>query len=54
MNYLLVSNIVDVIKNADWPKAVGLGIFYIFFTMLGAISAHVLALNVEAKKGITT
>ena len=52
-NFILVTNIMDVIKHADWVKAIGLGLFYMTFTMMGALSAHIFALHYEKKKGLT-
>lgn len=42
---ILVGNIVEIIKSADFLRAVAVGIFYVACTMTGSLAAHWLALH---------
>ncbi len=44
-NLILMGNIFEVFRNGNWAQAVGIGLFYTFFTMSGAIAAHYFALR---------
>ena len=43
--FILFNEMIEVIKNADWTKAVVLGLWYTTFTMLGSIGMHWIALR---------
>jgi len=49
-NLILVGNIFAIIKTGSWSQAIGIGAFYTFFTMTGAILAHIFAMRVVEKK----
>jgi len=49
-NIILVDNFVDILKRSDWSKAIGLGVFYITFCVVGSVASQVLAMKVIEKR----
>src|ERR1043166_7292610 len=49
----LLTNQLDVLKTGSFQQALGIGMFYTFFTMTGAMLSHKFAIYLEAKKKIS-
>lgn len=50
-NFILVDSIVQVLRAADWAKALLIGIFYTVFTLTGSVGMHYIAMHyIEAPR----
>lgn len=43
--FVLVDEMFYVLRTSDWPHALGIGVFYVVFMLLGSIGMHWLSLN---------
>lgn len=47
---ILVTSFIDIAKTGDWMQAVGVGVFYTTFTIIGSVGMHYIsAHHIERK-----
>jgi hypothetical protein len=44
-NFILIDNVISIIKTADLQQAVFIGLFYTVFTVAGSLSSHYISMK---------
>jgi hypothetical protein len=44
-NFILIDNVISIIKTADLHQAVFIGLFYTVFTVAGSLSSHYISMK---------